>query len=99
MALQPASRGIRWRARMLMRYRRSDSADADVLEFGELQDAVLRAFTAGATLFHATERRDLGRDQPGIESDDAVLERLGDPPGARQVSRVKVCRESELGVV
>src|SRR5262249_25114205 len=49
---------------------RSDATHADVLEFRELEDAVLAAFTTDAAFFHATEGRDLGGDEAGVETDD-----------------------------
>src|SRR5690349_21720880 len=99
MALQAASSGMSRRPDTLMAGARSDAADADVLELGELEDAVLRAFAARAALLHAAEGRDLGGDQPGVQADDAVFQRLGDSPGTRQVTRVDVGRQPELGVV
>ena len=39
--------------------------------------------------FTAAERRDLGGDQPGVDADDAVFERFGDPPDAPDVAPVE----------
>ena len=36
---------------------------------------------------------------PGVDADDAVFERLGDPPDAADVARVEIRGEAELGVV
>src|ERR1700753_2252513 len=79
--------------------RSAHAADADVLEFRVVEDAVLRAFAAAARLLDAAERRHLGGDDAGVEAHDAVLERLGNAPAARQIARVQVGGESELGVV
>src|SRR5688572_32872982 len=88
MALQAASNGIRRRARTCMG--RLDPAHADVLELGELEDSVLAALASQAAFLHAAEGRDLGGNQTGVQADDAVLERFGDAPRARQVARVQV---------
>ena len=37
-----------------------------------------------ARLLHAAERRDLGRDQAGVDADDAVFQRLGHAPDPRR---------------
>src|SRR4029079_17982379 len=76
-----------------------DAADAEVLELGVVEDAVFGALASHAGLLHPTERRDLRRDDAGVEPDDPVLERLCDAPRARQVARVEIRREAELGVV
>src|SRR5690348_14040599 len=77
----------------------SDTADADIFELGEFEDSVLRAFTTDTAFLDAAEWRDLGRDQAGVEPDDAVLERLAHAPRAREVARVDVSGETEFGVV
>src|SRR5262249_29864964 len=55
-----------------------DRAHTELFEFEEFLDAVIRAFAVDAALFHATERRDLGRDDALVDADDAVFEPLGD---------------------
>src|SRR3546814_7683893 len=74
----------------------SDAADADVLEFGVVGQAVLRALAADSRLLHSAERRDLGRDQPGVDADDAAFERLGHAPRARQVTGVEIACQADL---
>ena len=59
----------------------------------------LRPFAADAAFLDAAEGRDFGGDEAGVEADDAVLERLGDAPRAREVARVHVRGQPELGVV
>ena len=71
-----------------------DAADAEVLELGVVEDAVLRAFAAEARFLDAAERRDLGRDDAGVEADDAVLERLGDAPAS---APGRACRNRRRG--
>ena len=66
--------------------RSGDAAHAEVLDLQELLDAVVRALAAEAGLLDAAERRDLGRDEAGVDADDAVLERLGDAPDAADVA-------------
>src|SRR5438128_1900300 len=42
---------------------------------------------------------DLGRDDALVDADDAVFERLGDPPDATDVAAVEIGGEAEFGVV
>ena len=42
--------------------------------------------SAGAGMLDAAEGRDLGRDQAGVDADDAVFERLADAPDAAEVA-------------
>src|ERR1700682_4040845 len=78
---------------------RSANADTQVFELGVVEDAVLRALAARAGLLDAAERGDFGGNDPGIQAHDAVLERLRHAPRARQVARIKVGRQPELGIV
>src|SRR5580658_6469777 len=73
--------------------------NAQIFELGVVEDAVLGTLAPHARFFHTAERRDLRRDEARVDSHDAVFERLSDTPGAREVARVEVCREAELGVV
>src|SRR5438132_7229317 len=77
-------------SRMPMRSVTSAEAHAEVFQLSVVEDPVLRALAAGARLLDASEGRDLGGDDSGVEADDAVLERLRDAPRARQVARVEV---------
>src|SRR5262245_23632074 len=70
-----------------------DPAHAQVLDDQEILDPVFRAFAAEARFLDASERRDLGGDDAGVDADDAVLERLGDPPDAADVASVEVRRQ------
>src|ERR1700682_2264368 len=65
-----------------------DAAQAQVLHLEVVLDAVFRAFAADAAFLHAAEWRDLGRDDALVDADDAVFERLGDPPDADDVAAV-----------
>ena len=65
-----------------------DAAHAEVFDFEEFLDAVFRAFAADAAFLHAAEGGDLGRDDALVDADDAVFERLGDPPDAADVAAV-----------
>src|SRR5260221_1315518 len=76
-----------------------DAAEAEILDLEELLDAVFRALAADAAFLDAAERRDLGRDDPLVDADDAVFERLGNPPDAADVAAVEIGGEAELGVV
>src|SRR3546814_20716346 len=62
-------------------------------------DAVFRAFAADAGLLHPAERRDLGRDDAGVDADDAVFQPLRDPPDPADVAAGEIGRQAELGVV
>src|SRR5580704_765180 len=68
----------------------SADADAQVLDLGVVEDAVLGALATDARFLHAAKRGDLGGNEPGVQADDAVLERLGDPPGARQIAGIEI---------
>src|SRR4029078_4445976 len=61
-----------------------------------LVDSVLRALAAEPRLLDAAERRDLGRDEPGVDADPPVLESFGPAPHASEVARIEVRREPEL---
>src|SRR5574340_557286 len=78
---------------------RCSDAHAQVLDLEVVLDAVLRALAAQARLLDPAERRDLVRDQPGIDADHAVFEPFGHAPDARDVAGVEVRRETEFGVV
>lgn len=74
-------------------------AEADVFLLDVVVDAVVRAFAAEAGLFDAAEGRDFGGDQPFVDADHAVFQRLGHAPGAADVAGVQVGGEAEFGVV
>src|SRR5438445_13851488 len=76
-----------------------DAAHAEVFDLEELLDAVVRALAADAALLHAAERGDLGRDDALVDADDAVFERLGNPPDAADVAAVEVGGGAEFGVI
>src|SRR5580658_9516628 len=79
--------------------RSTHAAHADVLQLGVVENSILRAFAAGSRFLHASEGRDLGGDDAGIQSNDAVLDRLGYPPAAGQIAGVDIGGEPELRVV
>jgi hypothetical protein len=66
-----------------------DAAHAEVFDLEEFLDAVFRALAADAAFLHAAEGGDLGRDDALVDADDAVFERLSDPPVATDVSAVE----------
>src|SRR6516164_4864849 len=76
-----------------------DAAHAEVFDFEEFLDAVLRAFAADAAFLHAAEGGDLGRDDAFVDADDAVFEPLGDAPDAADVAAIEIGGEPEFGVV
>src|ERR1043165_631212 len=67
-----------------------DPAQADVLDLQELVEAVLRTLAAKTRFLDAAKRRHFSRDDPGVDADDAVLERFGDAPDAADVAAVEV---------
>src|SRR5260221_8539524 len=79
--------------------RSGDPAEAEVLDLEKFLEPVLRSLAAEPRFLYAAERRDFGRDEAGVDPDDAVLERFGDAPDARDVAAVEVRGEAELGVV
>src|SRR6516164_9952862 len=76
-----------------------DAAHAEVFDFEEFLDAVLRAFAADAAFLHAAEGGDLGRDDALVDADNAIFKGFGDAPDAADVTAVEIGREAELGVV
>src|ERR1700691_644829 len=79
--------------------RSAHAADADILELGIVENSIFRAFPPGSRLLHAPEGRDLGGDDAGVESDDAVLDRFGYAPASRQVAGIEIGGKPELRVV
>src|SRR5205823_13141967 len=75
-----------------MRSVTSAEAHAEVFQLGVVEDPVLRALAAGARLLDASEGRDLGGDDSGIEADDAVLERSEEHTSELQSLAYLVCR-------
>src|SRR5215472_15830673 len=76
-----------------------DAAHAEVFDLEIVLDAVFRPLAADAAFLHAAERRDFGRDDAFVDTDDAVFQRLGHPPDAADVAAVKVRCKDEFGVV
>src|SRR4051812_43286299 len=70
------------------------ASQAQVLDFQPLVDAVLGALAADAGLLDAAERGDFGRDDAGVDAEDAVLQRLRDAPDAADVAAVEVARQA-----
>ena len=60
----------------------------DVLLLHVLHHAVMRAFTAQATLFRSTERRRGIRNQAAIQTDHAGIQTLGDRHATADILRV-----------
>ena len=65
-----------------------------ILQLEPLLDSVLRALAADSGLLDAAEGRDLGRDEAGVDADDAGLQRLADPPDPTDVAGVEVGRRA-----
>jgi hypothetical protein len=57
------------------------------------------ALAAKARLLDPAEGRDLGRDDAGVDADDAVFQRLGHPPDPAEIAGVEIGGEAEDGVV
>src|SRR5690606_7301973 len=72
---------------------------ANILEFGVVENSVLRPFSTEAGFLDTAEGRHLRRDQAGIQAYDSVLERFGHPPRSRQIARVDIGGQAKLGVV
>src|SRR5579862_289737 len=77
----------------------SHSPEAEVFDLEIVLDTVFRAFAAHAALFDAAEGRDLGRDDPLVDADDAVVERFGDAPNAADVAGIEIGGETVFGIV
>jgi hypothetical protein len=70
--------------------RRLNPAHAEIFDLEEVIDAVFRAFAADAGFLDATEGRDLGRDDAGVDADNAVFEGVGDAPDPADVAAVEI---------
>src|SRR5271169_7165580 len=75
------------------------SADADILDFRVIEDAVLGSFAPHARFLDAAEWRNLRGDDTGIESDYSVFNCFGHPPAARKIASVYIGCQAKLGVV
>src|SRR4030095_11788822 len=73
---------------------RATPTNGQILRLEPLLDAVLRALAPDARFLHAPERRDLGRDEPGVDPHDSVFERLRHAPDASDVASVEVGGET-----
>ena len=79
--------------------RTSDTAQTEVLDLDVFLDTVLGAFTAQARGLHAAKGRHFIGNQAGIDTDHAVLQRLGHTENTAQVTGVEVGRQTKLGIV
>src|SRR5262245_22548119 len=77
----------------------NDTAYAQVLELRVVQESAVGALPAESGLLDAAKGGHFGRNQPGVDSHNAVLERLADPPGPGQVAGVEVRGQAKLRVV
>src|ERR1700689_2413641 len=75
------------------------SADADVLDLGVIEDSVLGSFAADAGFLDAAEWGHLSRDDAGVQSDDSVLDGLGNSPAPPEVARVEIGGQAEFRVI
>ena len=68
-------------------HRRSPGdVEAEILDFQIILDPVFRPLASEAGLLDAAEGRHLVRNQPGIDADHAVFQRLANTPAARHVA-------------
>jgi len=59
-----------------------DAPETEILDLYKLVDAVLRTFSTETRFFDAAEGRDLGGYEPGINADNAGLQRFSNSPNA-----------------
>src|SRR5471030_1705742 len=76
-----------------------DAAEAKVLDYEKVLDAVLGALASDARFLYAAERRHFGGDESGVDADDAIFQRLGHAPYTADVAAVEVGGETEFRVV
>ncbi|SRR6266851_7423334 len=76
-----------------------DTSEAQVFDLEIFVHAILGAFAPEARLFDAAERRNLGRNDAGVDADDAVFERLRNPPDAHDVLAIKIAGQAKFSVV
>src|SRR5690606_4009582 len=73
-----------------------EAAHHEIFDFGELLDAVARALATDARLLDAPKRCLGGGDEPRIDADHAVVERLGHAPHPAEIARIEIGGEPEL---
>src|SRR5690606_35726167 len=74
-------------------------AHAHVLDFKELFDAVLGAFPSDAGFLHAAKRRNLSRNDAGVDADDAAFKAFADTPDSTDVPGIEVRSQAKLRIV
>src|SRR3546814_12255545 len=62
---------------------------ADIFALEIILDAVARPLAPHARLLDPPERRHLGRNPAGVDADDAVFERFGNPPHPAEIAPVE----------
>src|SRR5690349_7309982 len=72
-----------------------EAAHVEGLDLEIFLDAGLCALAAEAGLLDAAERRDLHRDQAGVQADHAEFERLADAPGALEAFGIEIGGQPE----
>src|SRR5262249_29677269 len=76
-----------------------DPPNAQVFDFHELIDPVLRALAAETRFLYAAKWRHLRGEEPGFDADHAGFDPSAHTPHTSDVAAVEVRRETELGVV
>src|SRR5262249_36492200 len=69
------------------------------LDLDVLVDAILRAFTAQAGFLHATKGRDFRRDDTRVDAYDAIFERFGYAPNARNIAAIEIRGQAKFRVI
>src|SRR5450631_4234541 len=75
------------------------SADADVFDFGVIQNSVLGPLAADPGFLDAAERSHFSRDDAGVQSDDSVLNGFRHTPASGKVARIEISRQAELRII
>ena len=76
-----------------------ESAKAEVFDFEEVIDAIVRTFASKSRLFDSAERGHFVGDESCVDANHPAFQRLRRPPDAADVTAVKIAGETEFGVV
>src|SRR5476651_2363684 len=78
---------------------RPSTGYTQILDHQIVIDPIPRTFASEPGLLNTSKRRDLIRNEPGINPDHAIFQRVGNTPNPPYISAIKIRGQSELGIV
>src|SRR5262249_3334842 len=76
-----------------------DPAKAEVFDFHELVDAVVRAFPSQTRLLYPSKRSNLGRYHAGVDANHPALYGFGPPPNPADIAAVEITGKPKFSVI